>query len=59
VSGLPLRSWGRTVIAGDERAVEKEIARFAAAGVTDFLVSPVGDAQEQARTLASVGRAPR
>jgi F420-dependent oxidoreductase-like protein len=43
-----------TVIAGDERTVEKEIARFADAGVTDFLVSPVGDAQEQARTLAGV-----
>ncbi|MGW4959610.1 TIGR03564 family F420-dependent LLM class oxidoreductase [Nonomuraea sp. NPDC004186] len=45
-----------TVIAGDERTVEKEVARFAAAGVTDFLVSPVGDAQEQARTLASFSR---
>jgi F420-dependent oxidoreductase-like protein len=45
-----------TVIAGDERTVEKEVARYADAGVTDFLVSPVGDAQEQARTLAFLHR---
>ncbi|MGW0803485.1 TIGR03564 family F420-dependent LLM class oxidoreductase [Nonomuraea sp. NPDC002799] len=45
-----------TVIAGDESAVEKEIGLFAAAGVTDFLVSAVGDARAQARTLALLGR---
>ncbi|MFC5828862.1 TIGR03564 family F420-dependent LLM class oxidoreductase [Nonomuraea insulae] len=40
-----------TVIAGDERAVEKELARFADAGTTDFLLSPASDEQDQARTL--------
>ncbi|MEV4106643.1 LLM class F420-dependent oxidoreductase [Nonomuraea sp. NPDC049695] len=40
-----------TVIAGDERTVEKSIAQYADAGTTEFLVSPVGDAQERARTL--------
>lgn len=40
-----------TVIAGDEGTVEKAISRYADAGATEFLVSPVGDEQEQARTL--------
>ncbi|MFF0770720.1 TIGR03564 family F420-dependent LLM class oxidoreductase [Nonomuraea wenchangensis] len=40
-----------TVIAGDEHTVDKEITRFAEAGATDLLVSPAGDADDQARTL--------
>ncbi|MEU4227865.1 LLM class flavin-dependent oxidoreductase [Nonomuraea sp. NPDC026600] len=43
-----------TVIAGDEGTVDKEIGRFAEAGATDFLASPVGDEGDQARTLAFV-----
>lgn len=43
-----------TVIAGDERMVEKELTRFAEAGATDFLVSPVGDEHDQTRTLDTV-----
>ncbi|MEU6718556.1 LLM class F420-dependent oxidoreductase [Nonomuraea sp. NPDC046802] len=40
-----------TVIAGDERTVEKAISRYADAGATDLLVSPVGNEREQAHTL--------
>ncbi|WP_345576357.1 LLM class flavin-dependent oxidoreductase [Nonomuraea rosea] len=46
-----------TVIAGSERTVEAEIARYAAAGATDLLVSPVGDEEEQSRTFAFLGHA--
>ncbi|MFG1694333.1 TIGR03564 family F420-dependent LLM class oxidoreductase [Nonomuraea sp. NPDC049309] len=44
------------LVAGDESAVEKEIARFEAAGVTDLVISPLGSAEEQARTFAYFGR---
>jgi F420-dependent oxidoreductase-like protein len=40
-----------TVIAGDQRTVEKELTRYAEAGTTDLLVSPVGNDPAQARTL--------
>ncbi|MCF6468527.1 TIGR03564 family F420-dependent LLM class oxidoreductase [Nonomuraea sp. MG754425] len=40
-----------TVIAGDESTVGRELARFADAGTTDFLLSPAGDEPDQARTL--------
>ncbi|MFC7585058.1 LLM class flavin-dependent oxidoreductase [Nonomuraea antimicrobica] len=40
-----------TVIAGDEHTVERAISSYADAGATDLLVSPVGNEQEQARTL--------
>ncbi|MBW8480770.1 TIGR03564 family F420-dependent LLM class oxidoreductase [Actinomadura parmotrematis] len=42
-----------TVVAGDEALLEREIARFADAGVTDLLVSPHGG--EPARTLEFLG----
>ncbi|GAA2212625.1 TIGR03564 family F420-dependent LLM class oxidoreductase [Nonomuraea monospora] len=40
-----------TVIAGDEDTVAKELARFAEAGVTDLLVSALGDESVRRRTL--------
>ncbi|WP_406311585.1 LLM class F420-dependent oxidoreductase [Streptosporangium sp. NBC_01639] len=40
-----------TVIAGDEAAVARAIRRYAEAGTTELLVSPVGTDAEQARTL--------
>ncbi|TDD83567.1 LLM class F420-dependent oxidoreductase [Actinomadura rubrisoli] len=41
-----------TVIAGDEREVERGLRRFADAGATDLLVSPWGAPDDQARLLA-------
>ncbi|WP_232535547.1 TIGR03564 family F420-dependent LLM class oxidoreductase [Nocardia terpenica] len=43
-----------TVIAGDEDAVLAELRRFADAGVTELVVSPVGDEQERARAVSLV-----
>ncbi|WP_326826208.1 LLM class F420-dependent oxidoreductase [Streptosporangium sp. NBC_01756] len=40
-----------TVIAGDEAVVARAIRRYAGAGTTELLVSPVGTDAEQARTL--------
>ncbi|MFI7129337.1 LLM class F420-dependent oxidoreductase [Nonomuraea sp. NPDC050153] len=40
-----------TIIAGDEDMVAKELARFAHAGATDLLISPIGDEHDQGRTL--------
>lgn len=54
-----LSSPGGLVIAGDEDAIAAGIARYAAAGVTDLLVSPLGDAAERARTVAVLGRIAR
>ncbi|WP_410631291.1 TIGR03564 family F420-dependent LLM class oxidoreductase [Amycolatopsis sp. cmx-4-83] len=45
-----------TVAAGDEDFVAATVARFAAAGVTDLLVSPVGTDEERERTLAFAAR---
>jgi F420-dependent oxidoreductase-like protein len=43
-----------TVLAGDETAVAAGIERFAEAGVTELLISAVGDRAEQERTRALV-----
>ncbi|WP_370963974.1 TIGR03564 family F420-dependent LLM class oxidoreductase [Amycolatopsis sp. cg9] len=43
-----------TVTAGDEDLVAATVRRFATAGVTELLVSPVGTGEERARTLAFV-----
>ncbi|NEE02004.1 TIGR03564 family F420-dependent LLM class oxidoreductase [Phytoactinopolyspora halotolerans] len=43
---------GDTVIAGDEATVRRAIQRFADVGVTEFLATPVGSAEEKDRTLA-------
>ncbi|WP_261553591.1 TIGR03564 family F420-dependent LLM class oxidoreductase [Frankia tisae] len=40
-----------TVLAGDETTLEREISRFAAAGVTELQVVPCGSAAEQDRTI--------
>ncbi|MFB4315580.1 TIGR03564 family F420-dependent LLM class oxidoreductase [Actinomadura sp. 21ATH] len=40
-----------TIIAGDERAVEAAIRRYASAGATDLLLSPMGGAEERDRVL--------
>jgi F420-dependent oxidoreductase-like protein len=42
---------GDVVVAGDEGAVTKHLARLRDAGVTDFLAVPYGTAEEQLRTL--------
>ncbi|WP_033424263.1 TIGR03564 family F420-dependent LLM class oxidoreductase [Actinomadura flavalba] len=44
-----------TAIAGDERALTAEIARFANAGVTDLLISPHGTPDQRRRTLEFAG----
>lgn len=47
-------------IIGDETAVEREVGRYAAAGATEFVASPFGSTEDQARTielLASLARA--
>ncbi|QFG22579.1 TIGR03564 family F420-dependent LLM class oxidoreductase [Actinomadura sp. WMMB 499] len=44
-----------TVVAGDEREVAAELRRFAAAGATDLLVSPYGDAARVLEFAASLG----
>ncbi|MCP2165448.1 TIGR03564 family F420-dependent LLM class oxidoreductase [Goodfellowiella coeruleoviolacea] len=41
-------------IVGDESTVEREIRRYADAGATEFLASPFGTGEEQARTLELV-----
>ncbi|MUN40261.1 TIGR03564 family F420-dependent LLM class oxidoreductase [Actinomadura litoris] len=41
-----------TVVAGDERTVERELRRFADAGATDLLISPFGDAAARERVIA-------
>jgi F420-dependent oxidoreductase-like protein len=43
---------GDLTVAGDEATLEREIRRFADAGVTDLQVVPVGPVEEQARTVA-------
>ncbi|GAA3983628.1 TIGR03564 family F420-dependent LLM class oxidoreductase [Actinomadura viridis] len=44
-----------TIVAGDERAVTAEVRRFAEAGATDLLVTPLGDADVRARTIELLG----
>jgi F420-dependent oxidoreductase-like protein len=39
-----------TAVLGDEATVAREIERYAAAGTTEFLLCPVGTAEEQERT---------
>lgn len=41
-----------TVVAGDEAALAAQVQAFADAGVTELVVAPIGDAQEQATTRA-------
>ena len=41
-----------TAVLGDEAEVERQIARFADAGATEFMIAPVGTAEDQARTIA-------
>ncbi|MBN9757082.1 hypothetical protein Ae406Ps2_1921 [Pseudonocardia sp. Ae406_Ps2] len=54
-----LGSPGGLVVAGDEDTIAAGIARYADAGATDLLVSPLGDAAERARTVAVLGRIAR
>ncbi|MYW75362.1 LLM class F420-dependent oxidoreductase, partial [Pseudonocardia sp. SID8383] len=51
-----LSSPGGLVVAGDENVIAAGIARYADAGATDLLVSPLGDAAERARIVAVRGR---
>ncbi|MEU6697230.1 TIGR03564 family F420-dependent LLM class oxidoreductase [Pseudonocardia sp. NPDC046786] len=46
---------GELVVAGDVAAIDAGLRRYADAGATDLLVSPVGDAAERARTLDVLG----
>jgi alkanesulfonate monooxygenase SsuD/methylene tetrahydromethanopterin reductase-like flavin-dependent oxidoreductase (luciferase family) len=46
---------GHMVIAGDEDEVAEGLRRYADLGATDALVSPIGDAEEQRRTLHLLG----
>ncbi|GAB3826169.1 TIGR03564 family F420-dependent LLM class oxidoreductase [Kribbella italica] len=41
-----------TAVVGDEDEVARQLRRFAEAGTTEFMVAPVGTAQERARTIA-------
>jgi F420-dependent oxidoreductase-like protein len=41
-----------TALLGDEAELTREIQRFADAGTTEFMVAPVGTAEQQARTIA-------
>jgi F420-dependent oxidoreductase-like protein len=50
---------GGIVIAGDEDEVAAGLRRYAELGATDALVSPVGDAEEQKRTLELLGELSR
>ncbi|WP_163554428.1 TIGR03564 family F420-dependent LLM class oxidoreductase [Candidatus Frankia alpina] len=43
---------GEVALIGDEDALARQLRRLADAGVTDLLASPVGSADEQARTTA-------
>ncbi|MEU4193196.1 LLM class flavin-dependent oxidoreductase [Kribbella sp. NPDC026611] len=40
-----------TAVLGDEETVTRELERFAAAGVTEFVFCPVGSPEEQRRTV--------
>jgi F420-dependent oxidoreductase-like protein len=42
-------------IVGDEREVENELRRFAAAGATEFIAVPFGPAEQVTRTLTLLG----
>jgi hypothetical protein len=46
---------GAMVVAGDEAEVAAGLARYAALGATDVLVTPVGDADERWRTVRALG----
>ncbi|MBO0876415.1 MAG: hypothetical protein J2P19_23815 [Pseudonocardia sp.] len=46
---------GGTVLAGTEEQVAPGLRRYAELGVTDALISLVGDTAEQARTLRLLG----
>ncbi|WP_336205968.1 TIGR03564 family F420-dependent LLM class oxidoreductase [Nonomuraea sp. LPB2021202275-12-8] len=41
-------------VVGDEKGVARQLARLADAGVTDYLASPFGTAEEQERTVRAV-----
>jgi F420-dependent oxidoreductase-like protein len=41
-----------TAVLGDEAEVSRQIQRFADAGATEFMIAPVGTAEDQARTIA-------
>ncbi|GAB2604731.1 TIGR03564 family F420-dependent LLM class oxidoreductase [Kribbella endophytica] len=41
-----------TAVVGDEDEVARQLQRFADAGATEFMIAPVGTADEQARTIA-------
>ncbi|MFF4989093.1 LLM class F420-dependent oxidoreductase [Streptosporangium saharense] len=45
-----------TVVAGDEETVARAVRKYAEAGTTELLVSPLGDEREQARTLELLAR---
>jgi F420-dependent oxidoreductase-like protein len=47
------------VIVGDEDAVARDIRRLADAGVTEFIASPFGGAEEQDRTVRVLGELAR
>ncbi|NEA34877.1 TIGR03564 family F420-dependent LLM class oxidoreductase [Streptomyces sp. SID13031] len=41
-----------TAVLGDEAEVLRQLQRFADAGATEFMIAPVGTAEDQARTIA-------
>jgi F420-dependent oxidoreductase-like protein len=41
-----------TAVLGDEAEVSRQIQRFADAGATEFMIAPVGTAEDQTRTIA-------
>jgi F420-dependent oxidoreductase-like protein len=45
---------GGTIIAGDEERVARDIRRYADAGATEFLVTPVGPAEDVERTISTL-----
>ncbi|MBS2532812.1 TIGR03564 family F420-dependent LLM class oxidoreductase [Catenulispora sp. NF23] len=47
-------SVGDTLVAGDEKTLERELRAYADAGTTDLLVSPFGDAERMIEFLGSI-----
>ncbi|WP_129663729.1 TIGR03564 family F420-dependent LLM class oxidoreductase [Phytoactinopolyspora endophytica] len=45
---------GDAVVAGDEATVRRAVQRYADAGVTEFLATPVGSSEDRARTVAAL-----
>ena len=45
---------GDTLVAGDEKALERELRAYADAGATELMVSPFGDAEQMIEFLGSI-----